>query len=434
MKRLIILTFILCFTYWTYLFINTQPSIVFDAEGYSTEGHYIAEHGFRSYLSQSLQREPLYPLTIAASVKIGSLLNTNYINVLKVIQILCLFITILVIYYLMVVCGVNDSVKALAVFYLGFSPSLVNATFSMYSEIIAFPFVPLIILVAERSLYAIYDEYGRKVTQNALLIAFVFLLASFSKSVFIVMFPLFLLSFLFVGRDKLRKSVKFIIIAFLTFSVVIVGYMSLNKSLNGNFKFTTRFDDALFGVTYKRSEKINSRIFLAHVATIPGTGICRRYFTKEECDYCQHYSTTYHSSITLPKLREKTGDSILMLTVKTWLSNPKQQTMYYLMETPKLFFWESTRIGYVQYPKWLASLYEWTPFRMGIRLFLSILTIWAFFTIRTHNPVGFYTFILICTSLFAYSFYYILTRYALPMASLYVFLIAKGLDDQRWID
>ncbi len=48
--------------------------------------------------------------------------------------------------------------------------------------------------------------------------------------------------------------------------------------------------------------------------------------------------------------------------------------MFAFLEAPKIFFWESTRIGFVEYPLWLDAIYVSKIARLGIRLFISLLT------------------------------------------------------------
>ena len=44
-----------------------------------------------------------------------------------------------------------------------------------------------------------------------------------------------------------------------------------------------------------------------------------------------------------------------------------------VVESCKMLFWESTRIGFVIYPRWLMHLYDFSLFKNGLRLLVFII-------------------------------------------------------------
>ena len=116
------------------------------------------------------------------------------------------------------------------------------------------------------------------------------------------------------------------------------------------------------------------------------------------------------------------------------------------LEGLKMIFWESTKIGFVSYPPALTKLYNFTPFKDGLRLLMALLTLFALLylvrflwknrkniflqTEPPDEPVMILSCIttLIIPYIGIHSFFFILTRYALPLAPLYLLVIAFSLN------
>ena len=64
------------------------------------------------------------------------------------------------------------------------------------------------------------------------------------------------------------------------------------------------------------------------------------------------------------------------------LREPVQYSFFTLLEGFKTFFWESTKIGFVTYPRWLSSIFANTLFKGALRLVLSL-----FSMIKVGQPV-----------------------------------------------
>jgi len=112
-------------------------------------------------------------------------------------------------------------------------------------------------------------------------------------------------------------------------------------------------------------------------------------------------------------------------------------------------FWESTQIGFVDYPDWLHKVFVTTWFKNMLRLFTSIITICSFLymifsTYRKRLSLFDFSeaaievqncfFILLITFGFIsiYSLCYVLTRYALPIAPLYLLAIGYWITNMSY--
>ncbi|MDO8579856.1 MAG: hypothetical protein Q7S13_00055, partial [Candidatus Omnitrophota bacterium] len=139
------------------------------------------------------------------------------------------------------------------------------------------------------------------------------------------------------------------------------------------------------------------------------------------------------------------------LGIKNILSNPFQYTWMTMAEGMKMLFWESTRIGFVTYPLWLQNILYCTLFKNTVRLLMflftafglafSIVYAWrhkAMFYLPSQrdNPnmmsILIPAFVIIFANILLHSPFIIETRYALPLAPLYLVLI--GFSFNKLID
>ncbi|MCD4781639.1 MAG: hypothetical protein K8S27_13980 [Candidatus Omnitrophica bacterium] len=458
------LIFLCCFFYWGYLFFASSFDIAHDAVGYQNLGKMVHQKGWKEYFITGPNREPVYIATIALSMKLGEMFSLNYQYFQKLTQVLCLFISQLMVLVLLRRLQIRRGVQMLVIFYMGFSPALVNAAFSLYSEIAALPFVPLLLVCCLMSFQRIFSSENKNPVSFGIYTAFVFMAATLCKGIFHYVFltlaGILGMAVLFALYKK-RKSLLVSIILFLCplvmiYSLGIGGFMALNKHYNGHFEITNRYAGALFGVAYKRTNPVTSRIVMSHVAAIPGWGVCRMFFTEEECRYTEFYaSDMYYMGPTLTnQLKDLPEEEHYTATIQFAFDRIKQHpfryTMFCLIEAPKMFFWESTRIGFVNYPQWLHQLFVFKPVRLGVRLLMSLLTMIALGYLlllsikRRSMLVGptqglnmdqqrLQTSLMILLIVFfftgLYSLFLILTRYALPVAPLYLIAIAIFVDE-----
>lgn len=448
------IVFLLCFIYWGYLFFASQMSIQFDAASYEDIGRMLHEKGWLEYFKSGPHREPLYPLVISWSMDIGQRLSVPYLCIQKLIQIVILLSTQLLANVLLKKLDIKEGVRQGIVLYIGFSPAIVNATFSLFSEIIVFPFVLLIVWMAFHSWRSVFTDGPGRVTLWAIGTALVFLLATFGKAIFQYIFWMYLGIFLLVLFEKKQYRLPrwtnaciYVIVSCFIFGAFIISYKAANRNYNGQYVFTDRFSDLLYGNVVKRTNPLGPRMYLAHVASVPGTGVCRMFFSEEECLYCEFHKADYFRGQLASDLKEGIPkDELVCAKIKVAIGkvfqNPIQYTVLTLIESLRMPFWESTQIGNVSYPSGLQKAFEWGPFKNSIRLAVSVLTyvsliVLGWFVVRDQKKLFdfsstegrhlqlyfFILFIIVAYTLF-HSFFSIVTRYALPIASLYLIVIA----------
>ena len=123
------------------------------------------------------------------------------------------------------------------------------------------------------------------------------------------------------------------------------------------------------------------------------------------------------------------------------MEKPLQFFALTLLESVKMFFWESTQIGFVEYAPWQTKLYAYTPFKNALRLIMSIVSIAAFLgvitimlknktslinfvsTNKNHTPIMFFTLLIASCHIIMYSLFMTIPRFILPIAPLYLVII-----------
>jgi hypothetical protein len=133
-------------------------------------------------------------------------------------------------------------------------------------------------------------------------------------------------------------------------------------------------------------------------------------------------------------------------SIRNILSNPLQYAFLTSAEGCKLFFWESTKVGFVDYPPWMDRIYDFAPFKSGLRLLMFLLTMASLLTcikyvwnqrMKIYDPQQnanpgliniLFIFIIIFANYILYAPFIVETRYGLPLASLYLVLSAHFLN------
>ncbi|MDP8213474.1 MAG: hypothetical protein P9X22_09360 [Candidatus Zapsychrus exili] len=453
-KMGLIIVFLLCFSYWIFLMFTTEMYVVFDAKGYLDIGEMIHNKGWVEFFKTGPNREPMYPAIISSSISIGEAFNVPYQFILKAIQVGLLFLTQILMLKLLNILKINRAVSLVTLLYCGFSPALVNSAFSMFSEICTLPSILLLVLCLIKSWNSIRDKRVSGAVKMGLVTSFAFLLCILSKGVFLGVFMIVMAAILINGvLAYFRKDIKYFLnsLIFILVSLCMIFsfmfcYMNANKTYNGHFQYTNRFTDILYGTAYKRTQKVTPRIIGAHIATIPGKGVCRRFFSEEECVYCEAYSADYFAASKLPALLENISvedrdSEVVRLSVEQALTNPVQYVLFMFYEASRMPFWESTKVGFVKYPDFLENIFSFGLFKDTLRLLVSLVTIisviyLAIFCFRERKGIFnhlscndqarllFIMLFLICafTSFFMMTF--ILTRYAFPIVPIYLLSIA----------
>jgi len=139
LKNPIFYAFGLSILYWGYLFMTTQPVLSCDANLYDLLGKMVHNKGWAHYFSQGPLQEPLFPLIISWSLRLSELFGPSYLAFQKGFQLFWLFITQLLTLNILRQLRINRRLGAAVIFYLGFSPALVNSALSLYSEIVVYP-------------------------------------------------------------------------------------------------------------------------------------------------------------------------------------------------------------------------------------------------------------------------------------------------------
>ncbi|MBF0384961.1 MAG: hypothetical protein HQL27_03725 [Candidatus Omnitrophica bacterium] len=451
----VIFMFFLCIVYWVYLIFNTEMPVVFDSLDYEALGKMIANEGWVQYFKTGPNREPLYPFLISISVRLAAIFKAgSYQPILKMIQISFLFVTQILLLTILRRLKVRETIILATVLYFGFSPSLLNASLSLFSEIASFPFALCLILSLNFAWKAAQGRGYAKVISAAILTALFFLAASFGKAIFIYVFYsiifVFILRFLYSIKDRdyaiAKKTIVFTITAFVLFQLTLVSYKLMNKKYNGYYEFTSRSYELLFGNSSKRVKPETLSKILPHLAIIPGQGFCQKFFSQEDCWYAdfQKVDAIRGVELAVPLAGVDPFEApkrTLSLALEKVFSNPGQYILFTFLENFKMPFWESTQIGFVTYPSWLDKIYKKAIFKDLLRLIVSTLTIISFFHLffylarnlgRLFNPserdevlsCKFFIFFIILAFTALYSLFSIITRYALPIASLYLITIA----------
>lgn len=451
----------ICLIYWVYLFLNSRMEIIFDASVFDKLGQSLFQDGWHEYVTKhGTDREPLYIFLISSSHWLSAQISIPYLEIQKIFQILIIAISQILIYLLLNKLNVNRLIKWLTILYFSISPAITNSTFSLYYEIATYPFILGIILLSINMYQNINQISVPKFISWTLLICFLSVALIFTKFPFyyillIYYAPFYVLTFkqLYLKKINLFWKYLILIIALLT-SINLSAhlYKRTNQYYNGNFAFTERGNWMIYASTYKRTQNISLKNFLTYLSTIPGDGICRQLFTPSDCDYWTHVEDSAIGSNTSQQLKQsgltdtEVNKEFLHMTVNLIKKHPIKQISFNILESIKMFFWESTQIGCVTYPEGLKKLYDNALFKNGLRLVVSLLTITAFLRLLTavlvrrksllkenlitEDETTILMFIILMITLTAgfYSFFSVLTRFSFPIVSLFLICIAYFLD------
>ena len=446
-KYLPIVAIIVSLIYWIYLALSSHMVIIYDSVGYERLGRLITEQGWTEFFKTGPHREPLYPLLIACAIRLADIAHISYQSCIIAFQIIIFLITQLLMLALLRQLKLSTTWQTIALLYFGFSPALVNSMLSLYSEILTLPFVLGIILVAIKITCVIASEAKQSSREDCFVTSFLamtlgllFVIITLIKGIFEVIAPLFLMFILIIifQQGKIRQAFKFFLTTFLIFYCLIFSYKTLNQTFNGQFTLTNRAAWAFYGNTARRMEPLNLKRVIVALAYMPGEGACRSIFPEGECNFWSFRRSDEHGFAKSQELASQgmTGRSqdreLLKLAKEMILKNPFQYGLFMMIESGKMFFWESTKIGFVEYPAWLTKLFDFVPFKNGLRLAAFFLTLFSIiYSISKAKNNTTLTVILIFITLYIgiHSFFFTLTRYSLPIAPLFIILIVYTLQN-----
>ncbi len=453
----------LCGCYWFFIACSSEFIILHDSIGYEHAGRLINTQGWSEFFRTGPNREPFYPFLISLSMKIGDFFSISFESILILNQICLLYFTQLITLKILNILKVHQIICAFTVLYMGFSPALVNSTFCLFSEIAAFPIVPAIVLL---SFYAIKSIQNLNTSSSLsispktrfifLSLGLILLLATLTKAVFEMIAPLILflvgiISFTLTQKQNRKKLLQVLIIAVLFFYIPLSGYKFLNFKYNGNFTVTDRGAWALYGNTERRMIPLTWNRFKAALSYTAGHGFCRSLFDENTCTEWSYVASDNYGTKQRKALENQglsTSDvnkKLIKLSIDKALQNPAQYVLLWLVEGMKMLVWESLDMAYVLLSNSLLNIYNIAFLKFGIfflmpmSILISILTTTSFMMLKIkHKPSLFFhedqnlmLCLIFCLMIFYisfYAFFFILARYAFPLASLYFILIAFSLN------
>lgn len=441
----IICIILLSFSYWSYLSQNTSMQISADAADYEELGSLIKHNGFiPAYFEHGPRREPLYPLLISLSMHLSSWFHTSYLSIMALFGIIILLSCQIFLYRILSTLGINQPIIGLTLLYFGLSPAILNTAFSLYSEIITLPLVLMIILCSAKCSLAFANRNKLKTVLWGNLLGFIFALTTLGKGAFEVIFILCSISVLILSLIHFFKKkylettllILFLCSSNLCFYIPISTYKSLNAAYNGNFNITNRFPWMFYGSSKRRIEPLTKEKILTALAYTPGEGLCNSLFPPTDCMFWSFQTTDGYG---MQRLHELSDEHLKIKTINKILLNesithirqhPLQYSLLQGLEGLRMFFWESTQIGFVTYPRWLKKIYDIRLLNNTLRFLVALLSLvsvfWLWITaLQKITPaIMRWVALLIFTFIFTFSFVSILTRYALPIAPLFLISIA----------
>jgi len=430
-------------------------TLAYDSIDYEKSGRILNSEGLSGYLKDGPQREPLYAYSISLSMKLADVISVDYKKIQTCFQIFFLFLGQILLYQLLRILRLSEAVIVVALLFYGLSPGLISCGLDLYSEIITLPFILLSVLLICKAWQCLLQEDVRAIILYAFLFSLAAIAATFSKAVLVILYPLlvfpfgaFLIRALFKRKKKQGKcAVIFLLIFFITFNGSIIGYKLLNKKYHGQYTFMdNRGVFVLYTVSFKRTAPLTKKLLGVAILTVPGQNVCRLFYGQA----CHEWllATTFLGIEKRKELLKKNipGEEISRIMIsssmKRILSSPVQYSFFTLLEGVKMFFWESTKIGFVSYPDWMTRIHNNGVIKNILRLLVGSITLFATLYSVVHllrTPREIYArsdtsgeryqcllFLLLFLALFVglYAMFAVLVRYSLPIAPLFIAVIA----------
>ncbi len=442
------------FVYWLYLAFVTQPILVQDAKGYQDLGAMIYEKGWKNYFITGPNREPIYPGLIALAMQWAG--QGSYQTVLKLLQVFLLLVSLVLTFVILSECKISSKIKTLAILCLGISPAFVNSALSVYSEIATYVPILGIILVSMKAWPCLQEKSVYPCFGYGAVLGLFFTMITLVKGIYEIIFPLFLIVFIVLGcragfaKNKcvFRNVVIFLLATVMVFGFFIGGYKALNKKYNGTFVLTDRGAWALYGNTARRQELLTPRSFWAGIAyNLFEEDDCAALLDRQSCHFwdvatSDDFASEKNYEVIKNFAPEEYSREFSKLILNKILSNPLQYVILTGFDWIHMFFWESTRIGFVAYPDWLDRILDNVIFAKSLRFIVGFLSLGAtilsgFYFWRYKDRLWhlekqqnsflvalFFLIYLIFCHVTLYSLFATVPRFALPIAPLFVLVIA----------
>ncbi len=446
--------------WWMYLCFVTQPTLVFDGVGYQRMGRLIYEKGFGAYLNAGPTREPLFPLLVAAAMWMGERCHVAYQYPLRLMGIAALLFTIIFTHRLMLLLKINRIASALGIFYLGFSPTLLNSILWLWSEFAAYPFVVLIVWRSVKS-WRFLDEKsnnGKPLVQvlghgGILALGFIGLMCV--KAIAEAVIYMYLISFLIgyisqirnYGWSKAKPWLVFIMSVLLIFEGFVQGYNWLNFQANGHYQFTDRGYAAFYSNIERRMEPLTLKRLGAAIVMAADGALCVSTFGYSDCAF---WTWRQSDDFGVAKAKELEDEHLtdqqktryyIQHGLGMMIANPLQSLLIMVIEAHKFFFWE-TSPNFVTYPDWIERFTYNSRLNLILEFVIAVLC-WAGFVTaacmllwgrnskwlsRDEGIVLWFVFSFIFWYAAVYSLFLILDRYAFPVVSLMMVLVSFAIS------
>jgi len=422
--------------------------ITCDAQGYQILGNMLNTHGWTAYFESGPNREPLYPFLVSVSMALENITGLAYVKIMAVFGVMIMLLTQVLTYKILRLLHIRHGVCILVLVYVALSPALTNTAFSLFSEIATYPFILGIILTSFFTWENIRNDKKYWAIFYCLLLGVMLTMSTLIKGIFECIAPVYLMvlfsAIYLTDKKTITKRMSSLILCLIASLSLFYGpvsaYKWLNFHYNGNFALTGRASWMIYGNTARRAMPLTPKKFAEAMAYVPGEGVCNKIFGAQECSYWSFQVSDGLGMAEQDELnsmhvpRKEGNTALIRLAVQKAIHNPFQYLLLAMLESLKMFFWESTKIGFVTYPPWLQKIYDVRIFDNILRFSLFLLTwlgvmhLWFGRMSPQKSPIGFLLGVLIFIYIFFFSFVSILTRYALPIAPLY--LIAIGI----WIN
>lgn len=456
--QIIVLVILLSLFFLSYLAWTTQLIIFHDSIGYQNLAEMFARGRWKEYFATGPGREPLYSLLIACSMRLAQWFSLDYLAVHVTFQIGILILTQFLTFKVLKKLRVSDGICALTLAYMGLSPALTSSGLILFSEIITYPIVLWLLLAVTRA-WSQSETVSRKQSiLNALNLSLPSLLITFTKGAFELVIPFLLLPFAMKTIQALRErkqeviitTVLFILTVFCLFELPVVAYKLTNKHFNGIYALTDRGPEALYGNTARRMQPLSLERTQIALTYMTGPDVCSRLYGERCLPWAFLASDILgaekaHVLIDKGLSKQKVNAALIKESIPHVFSNPLQYLFLSVVEGSKILFWEAPEISYVVYPDALDQIYNGSWLRYPLRFALFALSGWGLvmgcrffwfnrkkiFNNKTDDEKPsclFFIMFLILVFTGLHSIFFILPRYALPMAPLFLVLIAWRVD------
>jgi len=439
-------SYTLPFIYWAYLILTSSPIIAFDSVGYINLAHILYNpFEWDQYFRSGPTREPLYSLVISLSMHIGTWLSISYIYILKTLSLLLLALTMYLIHQLLKRINAAPWVQAGAVLYTGFSPVLINSALCVYSEIVTFPLITAAVYFGWKFMDSL-SEGPSGSSQPAWGLGLSLLGFTMTKGLGELLFPLFLCCLIIYGWQNvtgsflsfIKRSRRKILIVLLIFYIPLLGFKSMNYLMNHHFTLTNRANINVYGNLVHRSQvPLNLTAVTSNLLTVPiSYDLCSKFYPDPVCyQWSMRASdqTFFDREAQLNKLHLSEAEKNKILfreLLQALTTKPLEQTLYFLQEGLKTFFWETSQGPFVVYPYWLERLFNNPWIVMLMSLGIGLLCFLAFLISFTllKNRLVLITLTLLVLLIILLSFVHILNRYAAVVAPLEILLMFTCCD------